>query len=174
MDLLVLRLVHIGAGVFWAGSVYAFFLFVQPAAGDVAPSSTPFVYELLHGRRFSQIILSAAATTVIAGLWLLWRTSNGFDPGVLFGIGRLGYTVGGTAGILTFALGGGYVFPRTLTVERTIGTILAESRPPTSDEQTLLARTAKESRRAGWFVLAGLAIAVVSMATAQYWSLLVS
>jgi hypothetical protein len=173
MDVLALRLVHIGAGAFWAGSVYAFLLFVQPAAAKVAPSSTPFLYELLNGRRFSAIILASAATTVAAGLYLLWRTSNGFDPDLLFGIGRLGYTVGGTAGVLTFAIGGGYVFPRTLTVERTIGAILTDGRPPTAEEQALLARTARESRRAGWFVLAGLAIAVLSMATAQYWSLLV-
>ena len=32
MDVLVLRLIHIGAGAFWVGAVFTFFLFVQPAA----------------------------------------------------------------------------------------------------------------------------------------------
>ena len=171
MDILVLRLIHIGTGAFWVGAVFTFFLFVQPAAVAVGPEATKFTYQLLHHRRFSIVILGAAATTVLAGSLLLVITSNGLDPDILFNVSRLGYTVGGLAAILTFAIGGLYVFPRTRVVERTLGRLIAEARPPTPEEQQLLARTARESRRAGWLVIAGLVIAVVAMATARYWSL---
>ena len=171
MDILVLRLIHIGAGAFWVGSVFTFFLFVQPAAMAVGPDATRFTYQLLHHGRFSLAVLGAAAVTVTAGILLLAITSNGFDPDVLFDTSRLGFTVGGTVAILTFAVGALYVFPRTRTVERTLGTLLAEGRPPTPDEQQLLARTSGEARRAGWVVIVGLAIAVLSMATARYWGL---
>ncbi len=77
--------------------------------------------------------------------------------------------MGGIAAIVTLGVGGLYVFPRTRTVERTIGTVLAEQRPPTPEEQQLLARTGRESRAAGWVVIAGLSIAVIAMATARYW-----
>ncbi|MEO7294715.1 MAG: hypothetical protein ABIZ57_01120, partial [Candidatus Limnocylindria bacterium] len=93
------------------------------------------------------------------------------DPDLLFDESRLGYTLGGVVAILTFGIGALYVFPRTRTVERTIGRFLAEARPPTPEEQQTLARTARESRRAGWVVLIGLAVAVVAMATARQWSL---
>lgn len=172
MDILLLRLVHIGAGTFWVGAVFAFFLFVQPAAMAVAPSSTNFTHHLLHRERFSSVILGAGVTTVAVGIWLLGITSNGFDPALLFDVSRLGFTVGGIAAIVTLAIGGLYVFPRTKTVERTLGTVLAESRPPTPEEQQLLARTSRESRTAGWLVIAGLSIAVVAMATARYWPLI--
>jgi hypothetical protein len=56
-------------------------------------------------------------------------------------------------------------------VELTLGRLLAEARPPTPDEQQSLARTARESRVAGWLVLIGLTVAVAAMATAGYWSL---
>ena len=171
MDILVLRLIHIATGVFWVGSVFALFLFVQPAAMAIGPDATKFTYRLLHHQRFSEAILGAAATTVVAGTLLLLITSNGLDPDILFAVSRLGYTVGGVVAILTFVLGAAYVFPRTKTVERTLGAILADGRPPTTDEQQLLARTARESRRAGWVVLVGLAIAVISMATASLWGL---
>lgn len=172
MDILLLRLIHISSGVFWVGSVFAFVLFVQPAAMAIGPDATKFTYRLLHHQRFSEAILAAAATTVLAGFLLLTITSNGLDPDILFDPSRLGYTFGGTVAILTFAFGAIYVLPRTKTVERTLGTLLAEARPPTADEQQLLARTTRESRRAGWVVLIGLAIAVISMATAQMWGLL--
>jgi hypothetical protein len=172
MDVLVLRLIHIGAGVFWVGAVFTFFLFVQPAAMAIGPDGTKFTYQLMHHRRLPIAMLSSAAITVAAGFLLLVITSNGLDPDRLFDESRLGYTVGGVAAILTFALGGLYVFPRTKVVERTIGRMLAERRPPTPEEQATLARAGGESRRAGWLVLAGLTIAVTAMATARLWGLI--
>lgn len=171
MDVLVLRLIHIGAGAFWVGAVFTFFLFVQPGAVAVGPEATKFTFELIHHRRLPVVILGAAAVTVLAGIWLLVITSNGLDPDLLFDASRLGYTVGGVVAILTFALGALYVFPRTRIVERTLGVLLAERRPPTPDEQQTLATTARESRRAGWVVLIGLAVAVAAMATARLWGL---
>jgi uncharacterized membrane protein len=171
MDVLLLRLIHIGAGAFWVGAVFAFFLFVQPAAVAVGPEATKFTYQLLHHRRLPAVILSSAVATVLAGIWLLVITSNGLDPDLLFDESRLGYTVGGVAAILTLGVGGLYVFPRSKVVERTIGQLLAEGRPPTPDEQQTLARVGGESRRAGWVVLAGLVVAVAAMATARLWPL---
>jgi len=172
MDIMLLRLIHIGAGAFWVGAVFTFFLFVQPAAVAVGPEATRFTYQLLHHRRLPAVILASAATTVLAGIWLLLITSNGLDPDRLFDVSRLGYTVGGISAILTFAIGALYVYPRTQVVERTLGRLVAEARPPTPEEQATLARTARESRRAGWLVLIGLAIAVAAMATAGYWGVI--
>ncbi|MDQ2673542.1 MAG: hypothetical protein M3Y40_02705 [Chloroflexota bacterium] len=172
MDVLVLRLIHIGAGAFWVGAVFTFFLFVQPAAMAIGPDGAKFTYQLIHHRKLSGVILAAAVVTVLAGIWLLVITSNGLNPDVLFDESRLGYTVGGVAAILTLGIGGLYVFPRTRIVERTIGGILAERRPPTPEEQATLGRVGGESRRAGWVVLAGLTIAVAAMATARLWGLI--
>jgi hypothetical protein len=171
MDVLVLRLVHIGAGAFWVGAVFTFFLFVQPAAKDAGPGAVPFTYQLLHHRRLPLVILGSAAATVVAGIWLLLLTSNGLDPDLLFDEHRLGYTLGGVVAILTFGVGSLYVFPRTRIVERTLGSVVAEGRPPTPEEQQTLARAGGEARRAGWLVLVGLALAVFAMATARLWGL---
>ena len=171
MDILVLRLIHIASGAFWIGAVFTFVLFVQPAAVAVGPEATKFTYHLMHHRRLPVVILTAAAITVLAGSLLLIITSNGLDPDILFGVSQLGFTVGGVAAILTFAIGALYVFPRTKVVEQTLGRLIAEARPPTPEEQQTLARIASESRRAGWLILIGLVIAVAAMATARYWSL---
>jgi hypothetical protein len=173
VDVLVLRLIHIGAGAFWVGAVFTFFFFVQPAAIAVGPDATKFTYQLLHHRRLPMWIFGSAVVTVLAGIWLLLITSNGLDPNILFNPARVGYTVGGIAAIVAIGIGGIYVLPRTLTTERTIGTLLAEGRPPTPEEQQTLARVGGEARRAGWLVVVALAIAVASMATARYWSVVI-
>ncbi len=171
MDVVILRVIHIGSGMFWVGGFYTFFLFVQPAAVAIGADATRFTFQLLHHRRFAVVLLSAAITTVIAGIWLLVITSSGLNPDVLFSTSRIGFTLGGVVAILTLGVGGLYVFPRTRIVERTIGGLLAEKRPPTPDEQALLAKTGRETRAAGWLVLIGLALAVICMETASYWSL---
>lgn len=173
MDVLVLRLIHIGAGAFWVGAVFTFFLFVQPAAIAIGPDATKFTYQLLHHRRLPVVIFGSAVVTVLAGLWLLWITSNGFDPDLLFSPARLGFTVGGVAAIITLGIGGLYVLPRTRTTEGILGQLLADGRPPSPDEQQTLARVGREGRQAGWIVIAGLTIAVVSMATAGYWPVVI-
>jgi len=101
MLILVLRLLHIGSGVFWVGAFLTFFQFVQPAAMAVAPTATGFTYRLLHHRRFSFWMLGSAITTVIAGLWLLGITSDGYNLSVMFETSHLGFTIGGLAAIIT-------------------------------------------------------------------------
>jgi len=173
MDILVLRLIHIVAGAFWVGAVFTNFIFIQPAAAAAGPAAAGFSYQLLHHRRFATALIGSGALTVLAGILLLLITSNGLDPAVLFAPSRLGYTVGGVLAILAFGIGSLYVFPRARIVERTLGAVLAETRPPTPEEQALLARTGAESRRAGWLVLIGIGLAVIAMATASLWSLVI-
>jgi hypothetical protein len=170
MNIAILRLVHIGAGAFWAGGLYTFFLFVQPTAMAIGPDGQTFTYHLLHHRRFSLILLGSAITTVLAGLVLLWITTNGFDGSLLVDPARLGFTIGGAVAILSLGVGGLYVFPRTRTVERTLGAALGAGRPPTDEERATLMRVGAESRAAGRWVLVGVSIAVLCMATARYWS----
>jgi uncharacterized membrane protein len=169
MDLAILRLIHIGAGVFWVGAFYTFFLFVQPTAMSVGPAGQQFMYGLLHHRRFSVILLAAAITTVLAGIWLLWLTTDGLRLELLFDNSRLGFTIGGTAAILTLGVGVSYVFPRTRIIERVLGGFIGEGRPPSDDERAQLMTVGSEARAAGRWVVAGLAIAVLCMATARYW-----
>ena len=171
MDVAILRLIHIGAAVFWAGGVYTFFLFVQPTGMALGPGGQPFMYYLIHHRRISVALLAAAITTVLAGIGLLWLTTSGLRTDLLFDSDRLGFTIGGIFGIATLAVGGGYVFPRTVIVERILGAFLGESRPPTDEERQTLMRASGEARQAGYWVLVGLALAVFCMATARYWGL---
>ena len=169
MDILILRLIHIGVGAFWVGAVFTNVLFLQPTAAALGPEGGRFSFHLARHRRFSTVILLSAATTIVAGVWLLWISTDGLDPDRLFDISRLGFTVGGIVAILTFALGSLYIYPRTERVVRIMSTVMAESRGPSPDEQGHLGRLRGELLRAGWVTVTGLGIATAAMATARYW-----
>ncbi len=169
MDVLILRLLHIGAGVFWVGAVFTTVLFLQPTAIALGPAAGPFQAHLVRNRRYALATLIAAAITVGAGVWLLWITTNGLDPDVALDASRLGFTLGGVVAILTFAFGSTYVYPRTVRIARIIAGALSEGRPPSPEEQAQLGTMRGQLLTAGWVVVTGLAIAVIAMATARYW-----
>lgn len=170
MDVLILRLIHIVAGSFWVGAVFTNAFFLLPTAVALGPEAAKFQYHLGRQRHFSRVILASAATTVLAGIWLLWITTDGLDPDLMFRTPNLGFTVGGVAAILTFALGSTYVYPRTERVIRIMSGAMSEGRGPSPDEQARLGRLRGELVRAGWVVVVGLSISIASMATARYWS----
>jgi hypothetical protein len=171
MDVLILRLIHIGAGLFWVGAVFTTVFFLQPTAMAVGPAASPFQAYLIRDRRYALAVLTSAAITVAAGIWLLWISTNGLDPDLALDSSRLGFTVGGVVAILTFAVGASYIYPRTVRLAGIVAGVLAEGRPPNPDEQAQLGMIRAQLTRAGWVVVTGLAIAVVAMATARYWPL---
>ncbi|HLB39596.1 MAG TPA: hypothetical protein VJM84_04015, partial [Actinomycetota bacterium] len=67
---LLFRLIHITAGVWWAGSIFLFVVFVQPSAKAIAPAGAPFMMELLGKRKVADRILGLATVTIAAGLVL--------------------------------------------------------------------------------------------------------
>jgi uncharacterized membrane protein len=170
MDVLLLRLVHIAAGAFWVGAVFTNVLFIQRTAMALGPDAAKFQLHLIHDKRFPTWVLVSAATTVLAGLALLWLATDGFDAALLFAPARVGFTIGGVVAIVTFGVGSLYVFPRTERIAALMRSIAAAGRPPLPEEQGELLRTRGELLRAGWVVLAGVSLATVAMATARYWS----
>ena len=155
MEILLLRLIHIGAGVFWVGSVLTFHLFIQPAVIASGPAATGFTYQLLHHRRFSVAILTSGLVAVIADITLLVITSNGLDPEILFGASRLGFTVGGAVAILSLGVGALYLFPRTRSSRRRSAACspraVRRHQPSRSSSRILAARHARRvgSSRSG-------------------------
>jgi uncharacterized membrane protein len=70
VTMIVFRIVHITAGVAWAGSVFLFVVFVQPSAAAIAPAGAPFIAELLGRRRLVDRLLLFAAVTIAGGALL--------------------------------------------------------------------------------------------------------
>ncbi|HET6993800.1 MAG TPA: hypothetical protein VFI06_02405, partial [Chitinophagaceae bacterium] len=76
--IIIFRLLHIICGVFWAGSVFYMTLFVIPAIKNSDSEGTKFIQQLAK----TGYPVAAAITgivTIISGLFLIWKFSNGFE-----------------------------------------------------------------------------------------------
>jgi uncharacterized membrane protein len=165
--MLVFRIVHILAGVAWAGSVVLFVVFVQPSAGAIGPAAGPFMSELLGKRRLTNAILGMAAVSIIGGLFLYWHDwhvygSLGDWVGSRFG---LAVTIGAIAGIAAFLIGLLGTRPRVGRFLALSGQAAEAGGPPPAELvrlQTQLKGLARTS-------LALIGVSVLAMSTARYW-----
>jgi len=98
--LIVLRLVHVVFGVFWAGAIFFLVSFVLPAARSAGPAGGPYMRRLAQSS-FVNALAGSAVLTVLSGFWLMWIVSGNLSPawmgspqGIALSIGGLAATVG--------------------------------------------------------------------------------
>ncbi len=165
----LLRVVHIGAGVFWVGGAFTFFLFVSPSTEVLPPANrTKFLDEVAWRRRFATAIYSAATLTILAGAALYWLDSGGLKAAWLTSPSGLGFTVGGLAGLAAWVVAFAVILPTFTALSRLGGELVAAGRPPTAEEGGRLGALATRLRMSGRALLALLAIAVLFMAISRY------
>ena len=171
MDWLVvlLRLLHIGGGIFWVGGAFTFFLFVAPSIESLSPPSRKTFLDALVGqRRFPSVILAAATITIVAGAALYWRSSGGLHPAFFSSGVGLGFTIGGLAGLGAWLIAALVIGPTFARLSGLSGEILGAGRVPTAYEGARLAALGARLRLASRALLTFLAIAVLFMAISRY------
>ncbi len=166
---LLLRLVHVAAGVAWVGGAAALFLFLQPAAQALAGDGQKFMGFLMTRKRFGNYLGATAGLTILAGFLLYLRDTEGFTnqwaasaPGIGFGIGSL-------AGIAAFLLG---MLVTSRRQERMVRlaqqAIPVTGQPPSPETQAEMARLGREMNRLMVVNFTLLSIALVLMAVSRY------
>ena len=166
MDILavVLRIVHIVAGVLWVGGAGLFFFYLEPAINKLGPDAEKFVDEVVNRRKVPIYFVALSTLTVLAGVILYWRDFGGINTSP-FGL-ALG--LGGLAALIAW-LGGNLLIPRTLGELMAIGAeIKAAGGPPSPELESRMHATQKRLRLIGMIDIVLLLFAVIAMASARY------
>src|SRR5918999_737865 len=103
---IVLRLVHILAGVFWVGAIFVMAGFLMPTARSVGPEAGRFMQHLMLRRRLPIFLGVAMLLTVISGFTMYVRVTAATHGAWASTPPGIGYGVGGLAAILGAILGG--------------------------------------------------------------------
>jgi hypothetical protein len=171
VTMIVFRIIHITAGVAWAGSVFLFVVYVQPSAAAIGPAGAPFIAELLGRRRLVDRLLLFGAVTIAGGAVLYWRAwdaagSLGDWIGSRFGAVL---TVGAVAAIAAFLFG---LFGTRPSVQRLLALgrqIAGADGPPAPELGAEVQRLQARLKVLARISLGLIAISVIAMATARYW-----
>jgi hypothetical protein len=166
--MVVLRIVHILAGVFWVGAAFTTILFLQPTAREVGPAAGPFMAHLAGKKRLIDWVLRAAGLTILAGLLMYWRVSGGLNGDWITSAQGLALTIGALCGIGAFSLGLSVVRPSimaTLSIGAEVG---ASGGPPTPEQAAKLQELQTRGKAVGQIIVPLLVIAVSGMAAWRY------
>jgi uncharacterized membrane protein len=166
--MVVLRILHILAGVFWVGAGFVTILFLQPTARELGPAAAPFMAHLAGKKRLIDWVLRAAGLTVLAGALMYWRVTGGLDPDLIVSAYGLSLTIGAACAIAAFTLGLSVVRPTILSSLAIGREVAAGGGPPTPEQQAQLQALSKRGKDVGMVIVPLLVVAVVGMAAARY------
>jgi uncharacterized membrane protein len=165
--ILVLRLVHIVAGVFWVGGALLITFFLTPAVGAAGEAGQKVMQQLVGKVQLTARMTAASVLTVLAGAILYWIDSHGFtSPWTTSGAG-LGFGIGAVFALIGFGFGA--MVGRTA---KAIAKVAAQAGGKPGPDQ--LSRMQALQQKMGMYGLISsttLIVAVVCMATARYWLL---
>lgn len=164
---LVLRVLHVGAGVFWAGATWTLAGFLTPAVKATGASGREVMGQISGKLRMSDVLGVSAATNAVTGLLLYWRISSGFHSRWLASGPGIGLTIGALAGIVAFFIGLLVTRPTTVQIGALGARLAGAEGPP---EPALLQRMGALQAKleaAGLWISILLAVAVIAMASAQ-------
>jgi uncharacterized membrane protein len=162
--LLTLRIVHIGAGVFWVGGTLMMTFFIAPTVGAMGEAGPKFVTHLVQNLKFTTRMSVAAGLTALAGVWLYWIDSNGFQSAWMMSSVGTGFGIGSGLGAIGFLFG--ILSGRTMNALVSLG---AQIRGMPSPEQVARLQTLqKKQARFVRVTAASLILAVVFMSAARF------
>jgi uncharacterized membrane protein len=132
--LIILRFIHIVSAIFWAGSVMYLALFIVPAVKALGPDGGKFMQQLSVTNKMPLIMTLAGSFTVIGGILLIERLSNGFTAEWFGTPHGIVLSIGGTLALIAFLIG---MFVNRPVVDRiaAIGKKAALAGVPPTQEQ---------------------------------------
>jgi len=165
--MIVLRLIHIGCGVYWAGTMIFYSVMLEPSLRASGPEGGKVLQALMR-RGHMTIMPIVAGLTILTGIELMRNASGGFVPEWFSsGPGR-GYSIGGLAAILSLGLGLAVTRPLGLRMSALTKQAAVAAEPDRSKLTAELETVGRHMRLGARTVTLLVVIAVVLMAIARY------
>jgi hypothetical protein len=166
--ILISRILHVGLGVFWAGTMFFIVFLLEPSVRSVGPEGGR-VMQALQKRGFLTIMPAVAVLTILSGGFLYGRMASGFGMEWVTTPFGMALGIGGIASLAAFGQGFFFMRPATLRVGK-LGASLGNT-PDAGERDAVLAEIAElksRSRTHARWVALWLAVAVLTMAVARY------
>lgn len=165
---LVLHVLHIVAGVVWAGGAILMGLFVAPSAMATRPESGRFMQYLTGVRRLPVFMTIFAWITVLCGLAMFAPAMGNLEPGVMRSPRGITLSIGALVALAAFFEGMLIIAPAASKIGQLGQAIAASGKGPTPEQgqqmQVLQGKMSRGTARGAVLLL----IAVVCMAAARW------
>jgi uncharacterized membrane protein len=165
--LLILRILHIGFGIFWAGSVFSFVLFIAKAVKASGPDGGKFMQQL--GKTGYPIaVMITAIISILAGILLIAKLSAGFEPVWFSTAYAKVVTTGGVLAIIAFIIGFTINRPAAARIMAISNAIAKAGGPPTPGQIQELTNLRNRLFTGSNIIAVLLLFAVIAMSIFRY------
>lgn len=165
--MLILRLLHIFFGIFWAGSILFFTLFIMPALKASGRDGVRFMQNLgKSGYPIAAMI--SAIVTIVAGFLLIWKLSGGFQPEWFHSWYSRTLTTGGGMAFIAFLIGFTVNRPAAARVNKLSQAIAKQAAPPTPEQQKELMLLRTKIFNGSKYMAILVTIAIIGMSIFRY------
>src|SRR5438094_10482741 len=97
VEMVILRLLHIFTGVFWAGGVFYLAFFVLPAINAIGPDGSRFMQQLTRTKKMPTLLLASGGLVFLVGLRMMDKVSGHFMWSWISSPFGIGITIGSLA-----------------------------------------------------------------------------
>lgn len=165
--IVILRLLHIGFGLFWAGSALFFALFLMPSLKATGPEGVKFMQAL--GRSGYPIAaMVSAIITIVSGFLLIWKLSGGFEPMWFNSWYARVLTTGATMAFIAFIIGFTINRPSAAKMNKISVAIVKQGAPPTPEQLSEMMVLRKKIFIGTNYIAILLVIAIAGMSVFRY------
>jgi hypothetical protein len=166
--LVILRLLHIGSGVFWAGATVYLASFVIPAATRLGPDGGKFMQTLSMTNKLPMVMMVNSLLNIVSGLLLIWEFSEGFTNHWMGSTMGIIISTGGTIALIAFLIGMTVNRPAVMKIAAIGKEAALKQQPPTQEQMEQLGKLRNRLGAATRLVAWMLSITVLAMAVARY------
>jgi uncharacterized membrane protein len=166
--ILLLRLFHIGTGVFWVGGILIFARFLFPTVLALGPAAGPVMDHMNRVLKLPNSLIGAAVVNILSGFLLYWRDSGGFQGAWMSSGTGMTFGTGGVFAILALVIGLSVNAPTAKQLGALGAAIQAKGGPPSPDQAAEMQRLQKRLGVALRAVAILLVLATAAMALARY------
>ena len=167
---IILRILHIFAGVAWVGSLWMLVLFVEPTVRALGPDGGKFMQRLAASGRMSKTFAMMSGLTILSGIlaYVFIPTYRG-NPFAEFGPAAV-LTIGAIFGLLAFVHGMLVTGPISRRAGALAKQMAAKQGPPDPEQLKEAQGMGAKLSEAAVHSAILIALALLGMSAAQYFS----
>ena len=162
--IVVLRVIHIGAGIFWGGGSLMMNFFFGPAVIATDQVGKQFAGHMMLKTKFVMVMTVMALSTVLAGATLFWIDSHGLTSAWMKSNSGIGFAIGGLFGLVAFVAG--VMFGQLNKKLATIGSQVQGK--PTPEQMAEMQSIQKRIATITPFHIYSIIIAILLMSASRY------
>lgn len=165
--IVLMRVVHVACGVYWAGAIFFVVTFLEPSVREVGPDGGK-VMGAIQRRGYMTIMPVIALLTILSGGWLLWHISAGFSGAWMMTPIAHTYLTGAVAGVAAAVVGISMLRPKVMMAGMIMASMADLDEAARAKALQEVQQLRGGARRDGRIVAVLLAVAVLTMSVARY------